>query len=910
MRSILFTLTGLLCLVAVPLAGAQVELSEATGRRVTEVTVDNHTRVHTQEVLRLFGLGAGDLYSAGVVQQGLQLLSQKPEISNVAVHGRVVGADGIALHLEVQAAPLVRSVRFRGNRAVKDGELRSRVHTQVDRPLRQEILQRDRAALAERCAQEGYPEAAVEVSHAPWSDPRWVLVEFRVDEGPPRRIDRVEGPEDLPLEAWRATALLGLGVGDPASETRLRQGTRKLLEVLHLEGYPEARGRRSRFELRGGETVLVLPVLSGSVTDLRFAGVDEWQARTLRPLYQERFGEVIDRQWLDEVSEAMGEQLRSEGFHAAQVRAEDRFGDDGRRRITFNVERGSRLAVERVEFSGNQNFSSRRLRRYMSLVVGGLVTPPPFSAVALARDLKTLSNFYTSQGYLDARVVLLEQDDSAPDGVRLRIQVDEGKLYHYRDVVLAGDLDEADSELLAVTGLRPGMAADPAALDTARRALLSHLAARGRGAAEVKYRTEKIAELGEVRVRLEVTGGPMEYFGQIVVSGNVRTQTKVILRELTFHEGEPWNPEMVAESRRRIYRLGFFRSVSIEKLPAAVGGGVRDVAIRVEEQDAGRFTFGFGYGREEGLKGSATLAHTNLQGYGRSLEFRASADSLEESYAVNFREPWLFNRRVDLRLSLLKTFEDKDAYNLSTLGFQSALEKEFTERLRGSLLYTLSRNRLSSVRDPKVVEDEQLTDYRLSSIGPVLAWDSRDDPFNPRRGFYNTCTAEWALSALGSQVQFDRYTASVSTFLSAGKHTLALYAGGGVALKLGKTVELPLNKRFFLGGRNTVRGYDRDEIGPTSEDGTAVGGDTMVNVKAEWRYPVWRKLGGVLFWDAGNVWDREQGDKNLTHLRHGVGGGLRYLTPVGPLSLDVGWKIRPRSGEDAYAWHFTVGNVF
>ena len=900
---------GLLCGLLASPAYAQVDLGTALGLRVTRVEVQNHSRVRDREVRELFQLHPGDRYSTGVVQQGLQLLAQKPEIAEVVVRGELDGEDGLALTLQVQAAPLVYSIHFRGNRALDDDELRTRLLTVVDRPLRPEDLRRDRAQMEGRHAEEGYPRAVVSAHQELGPDDHWVRVEFRVEEGDPLRIQGVEWPTDLPLESGPAAALLGLRPGDPAAESRLRRGVKRLLEALHREGFPEARARRPRFEVRDGRAVVVLGLHCGPATDLHFAGVDEWEARTLRPLLRARYGESITGEWLGEVSRSLKEQLQAEGYHGARVEAvESQVG--GRRRITFGVDRGRRVAVDKVVFSGNASVSSRELRSYMSLVVGGLISRPPFSTAALDRDLKTLAGYYTSQGFLDARVAVLDQQVPPSGKVLLRIHVDEGTRYRYGIVQCTGDLDLPGPELEELTGLRHGMPVDPLALERGRRELLRRLTALGRGRARVEVASERDFQRGEVHVRYRVVGGPPETFGQVVVSGNARTQTKVILRELTFRKGQLWNPEAVGESRRRIYRLGFFRSVRIEPLPAAVGGGVRNVRVLVEEQDAGSFTVGLGYGSEEGPKGSVSLAHTNLQGYGRSLEFRASADNLDESYAVNVREPWLFNNPVDLRLSVLKTFENRDAYSLSTLGFQSALEKKISERLRGSLLYTLSRNRLSSVSDPEVVEDEQLNDYLLSAIGPVLAWDSRDDPFNPRRGLYQTFTGEWALNALGSQVRYDRYTASGAMYLSAGEHTLALYAGGGIALKLTSDVQLPVNKRFFLGGRNTVRGYGRDEIGPTADDGAAVGGDTMVNAKAEWRFPIWRRLGGVLFWDAGNAWSRRQKNPDFTRLRHGVGGGVRYLTPVGPLSLDVGWKLDRRSGEDPYAWHFTVGNVF
>ena len=126
----------------------------------------------------------------------------------------------------------------------------------------------------------------------------------------------------------------------------------------------------------------------------------------------------------------------------------------------------------------------------------------------------------------------------------------------------------------------------------------------------------------------------------------------------------------------------------------------------------------------------------------------------------------------------------------------------------------------------------------------------------------------------------------------------------------GKTDELPVNKRFFLGGRTTVRGYERDQIGPKGEDGTVIGGDLMANFKVELRFPIKGDFGGALFWDAGQVWRSDAASIDLGDLRSAAGFGLRYRTPVGPVSIDVGFKLDRKEGEDLSKWHFTIGNVF
>ncbi len=901
-------LIGLLLLAPAP-SRAEPDLPAAVGMRIAEVRVENGSRVPDAEVRSLLGVEPGDLFDPREVQGGLRRLAQKDEVRDALVEGVVEGG-GLVLEVAVTAEPLVRSVDFPGAKALKESALRARVTTREDEPIREVKLRSDEKEIAALYREEGYPDAAVSARVVLLPGGHWARVGFEVEEGPPRQISRIQGDAEPVMDRERLEALLGLRPGSPASVPRLREGVKTLLEVLHREGYPEARVTRPKYRAEGDEAVLELPLEVGERVDVRVEGIDEWKARSLRETLAAQYGEPIDGDWAERTAGLLREELVSRGYRDAGVTAE--LGEAwGNRRVTFHLDRGPLVRLDRIEFRGNERMPEDRLRPYVSLLKGGFFARPPFTEEALQRDLQVLRDYYLSRGFLDAALGVRELRVDSAGSAAMVIEVSEGARYRFGEVRFERSEHLPAQRAMDLSGIVVGGWADPRVLEQARLRLLSELTGAGHGQARVSYTFEKLSDLERVDVYFRIEEGPVLRYGRVVVSGNARTRTHVILRELDLPAGTPWNPDAVAEGRRKLYRLGFFQRVEIQPLAAAPGVEERDVLVTVVEQDAGAFSFGLGYGTEEHIKGFAGVSHSNLLGTGRSLGTRADFDRFDQSYSVNFREPWFLGVPVAFNASLVKSYETRDSYDLSSFAVRLSLERQVTEHFHAALEYSLSSNSLSNVDEDAVLTREDAGgNYILSAVGPVVAWDSRDDAFNPRRGYYHTAQAEWAYDFLGSEVEYGRYLASASGFFTGGPVTLALLARGGVAALFGQTADLPINKRFFLGGRSSVRSFRRDELGPKGANGDPVGGDTMINLRSELRFPIRDKFAAALFWDAGNVWNRSFESVDVADLRHAVGPSFRYLTPVGPLALDVGFNPSPRKDEDRYEWFFTVGNVF
>jgi outer membrane translocation and assembly module TamA len=295
-----------------------------------------------------------------------------------------------------------------------------------------------------------------------------------------------------------------------------------------------------------------------------------------------------------------------------------------------------------------------------------------------------------------------------------------------------------------------------------------------------------------------------------------------------------------------------------------------------------------------------------------------------------YREPRAFGTLADVQVNGFVEQGVRASFNFARQGVTAEMARRLTPAVTALGRYSFSKVRLFDLRlapDEKPAVDRLFPQVRLSTWSAVLIHDTRDDPLDPTRGFVTNMQSDLAARRLGSEVGYlkafaqgylyRRVPGSSRTVLAGGMR-VGLATGFRIRVESGEEVrDLPASERFYAGGSTTVRGYALDRLGDDAtidSDGFPRGGNALVILNGELRFPVWRAFGGVVFVDSGNVFARVS-DFDLARIKGTVGTGARYRSPIGPIRVDLGFKLDPRrqtggATEGRWEVHIGLGQAF
>ncbi len=600
---------------------------------------------------------------------------------------------------------------------------------------------------------------------------------------------------------------------------------------------------------------------------------------------------------------------REKNYHNVRVTYETQPLENNQTNLEFVIEEGEKVRIKEIRFDGNQAYSDKELKELMETSEKGffswLTSSGELDHDQLAQDIMMLTAHYHNNGYADARIgePVIEFEE---EWIHILIKIEEGDQYAMGAVDVRGDFIIDREELLAVLETRDKTYYNRDAIRQDVLTLTDIYADKGYARADVMPEIEKNPEATTIDIVFHIEQNQPVYFEKILITGNTKTRDKVIRRELHIHEKGLFSSNRLKRSVRNLHRLDFFEDIDVRTQQ----GSQEDemiLQIDVTEKPTGTFTFGGGYSGVDKLYVMASVSERNLFGLGQFLEFRTQAGSRTQQFSLSFVEPWLFDIPLSAGLDIYKWEREYDEYDRDSTGGSLRFGYPVLDYTRGYIRYAYDISDISNVVEAyqELIPEERNVE---SSVSLSLVYDSRNRVFNPTEGSNHKATVQYA--GIGGNVGFTKVTAETGWYYPLFWSTVFFAHGeiGYVRRHSGK--DLPDYERFYLGGINSLRGFDWRDVSPKDEEGLEYGGDRYIQFNLEYLFPIIKDAGfmGLVFYDTGNAYDG--GSFDLGDMRESAGFGIRWYSPMGPLRLERGYILDREPGEDSGRWEFTIGGFF
>ncbi len=649
------------------------------------------------------------------------------------------------------------------------------------------------------------------------------------------------------------------------------------------------------------------PLSGESAGNVEFIGNRSFTAEELREPLTESSREIKERGLTkaraDDTAYYLAVFYRKNGFAKVEVNYEIRGSF-----VVLRIDEGPRAYLRKVTFRGNRAVAESTLFDYMIGATEERLAEKantfPFVEGDVQSGAERVRGLYESEGFLDA-VIDPAKIDLSSDGTHadVAVTIQEGQRYTFGNVRFEGNPIFSRDQLIKGLGEKLDQPFTPQRMSTMERNLQFFYKSHGYYTATVDATGDpKQAVRGRVAVVFTATPHQLFRFNGVTVQGLDRLQQGFLPKRFAPLKGEIYSPAKLDEKYRELLRTGLFKSLRVNSVPQ------EDDTIRldltVEEAKAKELGFALGAGSYDGVSAGLRLGDRDFRGHGRPLSFDIDFSQRGSKGELLYVDPWLFDGENSLRARLFAQSRDEVGYSKREFGLRADILRKLTKNIElGVFLQVKQVTITESFIVPELLGPPS---YVISTLGLTQNFDFRDPtPVTPRRGWVINTALD--VSALSNSVAFGRATVRGSYYLPLSeKVMLALGARGGLILPF---TEVPIDERYFNGGATTVRSFRERRLGPFDRHGNPVGGQAFTVFNAELTFPLYGQLQGAVFADAGNL-IATSSDAGVGDMRFGVGVGVRYALPIGPLRLDVGINPSPREKEAIGAFHFTFGIAF
>ena len=662
-----------------------------------------------------------------------------------------------------------------------------------------------------------------------------------------------------------------------------------------------------------GKEVIFIVVEKPSIKEIIITGNQKVKVEDIKEKMTLTTRSILNLEKVKENAEKIRMLYFSKGYYGINVEHKVDYLEANEVVVTFQITEGPKGRVKKIIFKGNKNIKSSELKKVMMTKqwnIFSIITKTGLLAEEMLKDdIQLLNAYYFDHGYLDVKISEPKIDLHNPKRIQIEIEIVEGPQYHIGDIDFKGDFLTTKEDLFNTIKTKRNAVYSNSAIRKDINTLTEKFANQGYAHAEISPITSTDPKNLLVHVTFDIEKKKRVYYEKIQIVGNTKTRDKVIRRELQIAEGELYNATGMNKSKDRLKRTGFFKEVDFTTSRGSTDEKT-NLEIKVEEAPTGTLAFGVGYSSIEKVVGTVSISDRNLfgMGYHGLLKFRLGPDTRDLRFG--FTDPYFLGYPYAAGIDLYNEYREFDTYSYKITGGDIRFGKELTEKIRADAMYKLERIKVQDVTEgaSRFIK-EQEGNKVTSALSISFSMDTRNDFFNPSQGARHSMTIQNAGGLLGGDNYFVKVSGDTSWFFPLPLNTVLNLRGkaGFIEPYGGRTA--PIYEKFFIGGLQTVRGFEFGMAGPFDENEEPLGAEKMVAFNSELIFPLARDIGlkGAVFFDIGKGFDNIS---DIMPLKTGAGVGIRWFSPFGPIHIDIGFNLSPRKGEKGRVIDFTAGTIY
>jgi outer membrane protein insertion porin family len=875
---------------------------------------------------------------------------------------------GPTIYLVAQPIDVVTEIKVNGNEELSRSEILEKLGISEGKGLPKKQILAQTELVVEAYQKIGYLNAKVNVSFAQIANGQ-TSITVDVREGLPCKVKSIDiETANVALKQKLQTLVKG-EIGDDYRQTLAENLQLLFINYFTAERYLNAVVLEPEitFSPNKDEVSLKFVVENPYKYSITYDGNQFFDSTRLSKLLKLSSNERFGLNPSSELADRLRQVYLKAGYANVKVTFDEQvIARDYIKKLKLKLQEGFRVRIKGIDVSGKLSRSESYYRKFIVSHSSDLIELGYYNAEDLEAGLKNLITDIQNEGFLQAKL-LSTRSEFMQKGqfVLTKVFLDEGPQTHIKKITFKGLTAFDRQKILDIIGFKEGDALSLNTLENSLPKISEFYASSGYLDMKVMDDGDRFVTYNETNteasIEFDINEGPKVIVNSILIQGNDQTQESVILKEIEFKPGDVLSSKNINESEFRLQRLGLFSSVSIRTIEKNSSIAQRTVVIEVSERNPGLFNFGASVNNElseqlgVSISGFTGIAYRNLGGSARAVSGRGELNVnletkfIEHDVNAGYLEPYIFGDRIRGRVNvnrsmkIFKTEPQVRLLGLETNQISTSLDKDLSRTVKFSWntwsLATSRKFQAVKFNENAVFQEESLT---IATIGPTLEWDLRDNPFSPTSGFFYRLSGEYSDPLFGSTqssaidpvsgtvptVKYYKASSDVRTYtrLYGPRFVWANSVRGGYLQNLNTQDRgrVPEEVMFSLGGRSTIRGFEPATIPPRQEFMEKLGINTTTNssipmfvksdshyylLKTEIRFPVYGEVGGVIFYDGGAV--RISGIQFDNEYRDAWGLGVRYNTPVGPISAEMAWKLdragRADEKESPFRFHFSIG---